>query len=153
MARIGRRALSLLVVVLLAALGLPSEVGVAQGLPAANGKIVFQTTRYADGVFTPGLGTIAVDASNETFIIATTLGHHLNVWGGVDGTGAVDTGGNYDPVGNLWTTTTITGVSARFNHTAVWTGSKMIVWGSYDNAGNLTNTGDQWSALSLYAKN
>ncbi len=42
-------------------------------------------------------------------------------------------GGQYDPVGNAWTATTTTGApSARQYHTAVWTGSRMIVWGGYD---------------------
>jgi len=51
------------------------------------------------------------------------------VWGG--GTNA---GGRYDPAGDTWspTDTASPGLPvARSGHTAVWTGSRMIVWGGY----------------------
>jgi len=36
----------------------------------------------------------------------------------------------YDPVANTWTPTTMVGAPpARSNHTAVWDGARMIVWG------------------------
>ena len=42
----------------------------------------------------------------------------------------LDTGGRYDPVANAWSPTATVGApSARLNHTAVWTGTRMIVWG------------------------
>jgi len=51
------------------------------------------------------------------------------IWGGY-GASHINTGGKYDPVGNSWTATTTTGApSARSDHTAVWTGTKMIIWG------------------------
>ena len=56
------------------------------------------------------------------------------VWGGTpDAAGNVfDTGGRYDPSTNSWTATSTANVpTARSNHTAVWTGSEMIVWGGY----------------------
>jgi hypothetical protein len=53
------------------------------------------------------------------------------VWGGVDSTfNDCNTGGRYDPSADSWTTTTTTNApSSRDSHTAVWTGSEMIVWG------------------------
>ena len=53
-----------------------------------------------------------------------------------------------------WTTTSITNApAARSSHTAVWTGSEMIVWGGY--AGSYLNTGgrydpstDSWAAIT-----
>ena len=59
------------------------------------------------------------------------------VWGGgvFDGVNfiAEDTGGWYDPVTNSWTSTATTGApTARFYHTAVWTGTVMVVWGGED---------------------
>jgi hypothetical protein len=57
------------------------------------------------------------------------------------------TGGIYDLASDTWTATSMTNVPLqRWNHTAVWTGSRMIVWGgSYRNTGGgpalLTNTG------------
>ena len=44
--------------------------------------------------------------------------------------GGVNTGGRYDPSTDSWTATSTTDApDARDRHTAVWTGSEMIVWG------------------------
>jgi hypothetical protein len=77
------------------------------------------------------------------------------VWGGDDRTNPLNTGGQYDPVGNSWTATAATTgtPAARSDHTAVWTGSKMIVWGGDTEGTNLMNTGGQYGTLSLYVKN
>src|SRR5437879_13667963 len=64
-------------------------------------------------------------------------------------------GGGYSPSTDSWTTTSTTNApSGRYNHTAVWTGSEMVVWGGEDLFG-LTNTGgkynpsvDSWVATS-----
>ena len=41
-----------------------------------------------------------------------------------------NTGGRYNPSTNSWTPTSTTDApSGRYSHTAVWTGSEMIVWG------------------------
>src|SRR5438876_2652548 len=73
------------------------------------------------------------------------------VWGGNDGTtGAclcVNTGGQYDPIGNSWMATTTTGApTGRYYHTAVWTGTRMIVWGGFD-LSNPLNTGGQYDPV------
>src|SRR5947199_2977181 len=45
-----------------------------------------------------------------------------------------NTGGRYDPSTDSWTATSTTNApTARFYHTAVWTGSEMIVWGGTGN--------------------
>jgi N-acetylneuraminic acid mutarotase len=57
---------------------------------------------------------------------------------------------------NTWTATSTTNApSARFRHTAVWTGSEMIVWGGTPDGINALNTGgrykpstDSWTATS-----
>jgi putative metal-binding protein len=63
---------------------------------------------------------------------AVWTGTRMIVWGGVDaGSNKTRTGGRYDPAGDAWLPTS-TGPSvpdARSSHTAVWTGSEMIVWG------------------------
>ena len=66
------------------------------------------------------------------------------VWGGVDPSGPSNTGGRYNPSTNSWTATSTTNApSARTVHTAVWTGTEMIVWGgSY---GNAFNTGGKYN--------
>src|SRR5437660_7705562 len=66
------------------------------------------------------------------------------------------TGGRYNPSTNSWTATNITNAPAdRFNHTAVWTGSEMIVWGGVSDISGFLNTGgrynpstDSWTATS-----
>jgi hypothetical protein len=80
------------------------------------------------------------------------------VWGGsfFDGDSHfLNTGGRYNPSTDSWTATTTTNApTARQSHTAVSTGSEMIVWGGGDSS-NLFNTGgrydsgtDSWTATS-----
>ena len=58
------------------------------------------------------------------------------VWGGDYFDGAyhyLQSGGRYNPSTDSWVTTSTTNAPAgRADHTAVWTGSEMIVWGGYD---------------------
>src|SRR5438105_946666 len=82
------------------------------------------------------------------------------VWGGFGGTGYLNTGGRYcakqpQPCtdGNWTPTSCITAPARRQPHTAIWTGSEMIVWGGY--SGSYLNTGgrynpgtDSWVATS-----
>ena len=63
---------------------------------------------------------------------AIWTGSEMLVWGGAKGVGSspYNTGGRYNPVANSWAGLTTNGApSARRYHTAVWTGSKMVVWG------------------------
>jgi hypothetical protein len=68
------------------------------------------------------------------------------VWGGTSGV-LENTGAQFDPtVGatGTWSATNTTGApSPRYNHTAVWTGTKMIVWGGLSGTG-FENTGGQY---------
>ena len=65
------------------------------------------------------------------------------------------TGGRYSPSTDSWTPTSTTNApTARFAHTAIWTGTEMIVWGGYNNS-NRFNTGgrydpstDTWAATN-----
>src|SRR5437868_3499427 len=72
--------------------------------------------------------------SARTSHTATWSGSEMIVWGGyffdISGDHYLETGGRYNPITNSWTPTSITNVSdGRALHTAVWTGSEMIVWG------------------------
>jgi N-acetylneuraminic acid mutarotase len=62
------------------------------------------------------------------------------VWGGEGAAGALDSGGTYNPGNNGWTALP-TGLSARYNHTAVSTGSTMIVWGGQNGSTRLATGG------------
>ena len=67
----------------------------------------------------------------------------------------MNTGGKYNPSTDSWTATSTTNApAARDYHTAVWTGSEMIVWGGLGDSGD-ANTGgrynpstDSWTATS-----
>ena len=62
-------------------------------------------------------------------------GSEAIVWGGVYNSVSpsfvdLNDGGHYDPITNTWRSMpTANAPSARNSHTAVWTGSEMIVWG------------------------
>jgi len=65
---------------------------------------------------------------------AVWTGTEMIIWGGrsnVSGNPVpLNTGSRYNPATNSWTPVTTTNApSARFNHSAVWTGTEMIVWG------------------------
>jgi N-acetylneuraminic acid mutarotase len=85
---------------------------------------------------------------------AVWTGSEMIVWGGYSNSvgGALNTGGRYNPSTDSWIATSTTNApSPRDSHTAVWTGSEMIVWGgtSGDNTGGRYNPGmDGWTATS-----
>jgi len=116
----------------------------------------------------------APSAAQETWTPTSTVGApsarvgHTTVWTGSEmivwggewsdfvGTNICwNTGGRYDPATDTWTPTSTVGApSARGGHTAVWTGSKMIVWGGQEASGEFVSTGgiydpatDTWSAM------
>ena len=68
------------------------------------------------------------------------------VWGGLGNiNGTLNTGGRYNPTTNSWIATSTTDApEVRYNHTAVWTDSEMIVWGGQGNSG-LLNTGGRYN--------
>jgi hypothetical protein len=84
-------------------------------------------------------------------------GSRMIVWGGADSSGgALNTGGQYDPAADTWTATSVApGVPFwRLYYSAVWTGSRMIVWGGTSPGGGCMNTGgqydpagDSWTAM------
>jgi hypothetical protein len=101
--------------------------------------------------------TNAPDArANHT---AVWTGTEMIIWGGYapnSGPGIVNTGGRYNPTADTWTATTTTNAPAgRDQHTTVWTGSEMIVWGGtglgdFDasTGGRYNPTTDSWTATS-----
>ena len=73
------------------------------------------------------------------------------VWGGNDENfDPLNTGGRYNPGLDTWTPTSTTNVpSARVFHTAVWTGSEMIVWGGATSSLLLTLAGGTIQARTV----
>lgn len=82
---------------------------------------------------------------------AVWTGTEMLVWGGTGGEYVLRTGGRLDPskpLSNCWSSISITGApSARVYHSAVWTGSEMIIWGGYNGFSNL-NTGARYNPAS-----
>jgi Galactose oxidase, central domain len=88
---------------------------------------------------------------------AVWTGTEMIVWGG---RGPVtppwlNTGGRYNPATDSWAATSTTNAPlARANHTAVWTGSEMIIWGGNDSSGPFNTGGrydpdtDTWTSTS-----
>ncbi len=73
------------------------------------------------------------------------------VWGGRDFSGTrLNTGGRYDAATDSWTpTSTLNAPSARYQHTAVWSGSLMLVWGGGENTGGRYDPAtDAWTPTS-----
>jgi uncharacterized protein (TIGR03437 family) len=70
------------------------------------------------------------------------------VWSGFAGTLNTysNTGGRYNPATDAWTATSTAGApNSRRSHTAVWTGSEMIIWGGDNNNDPYFNTGGRYS--------
>jgi N-acetylneuraminic acid mutarotase len=95
-------------------------------------------------------------------LTAVWSGSQMIVWGGYDNTATFTfattgprDGGRYDPLTDTWQPTSLTGApTARYEHSAVWTGSRMIVWGGDDflafrNDGFAYDPGgDSWSPIA-----
>ena len=82
---------------------------------------------------------------------AVWTGSEMNVWSGQFSLFdyAYGTGCRYDPATNTSTaTTTANAPIARIGHTAVWTGSEMIVWGGYSVLAGTLDTGGRYCAYS-----
>jgi len=94
------------------AAGKPDSVDTWSGGPSLPGPLV-----RAVGVFFPANGHFYA------------VGGRSSDTPGSDSTNPFD----YNPSTNTWMATATSNVpAARFDHTAVWTGSEMIVWGGYD---------------------
>jgi len=117
--------------------------------------------RYAPSTNTWVPNIQPVELSGKADHSAVWTGNEMIVFGGrTDDTGPIEgfnTGGRYDPVLDTWDATTLHGApSPRQSHTAVWTGSEMIVWGgshstepSTDTGGRYDPSSDTWSPTSL----
>jgi N-acetylneuraminic acid mutarotase len=98
------------------------------------GYVQVAATRTGD-VWTTHTGLDSSAPSGRYFGTAIWTGSEMIVWGGHRAGGGVfvyGDGGRYDPVSDTWTPIPASlpnSPSQRWLHTAVWTGSEMIVWG------------------------
>ena len=90
--------------------------------------------------------------------VAVWAGDRIIVWGGNSASGEVDSGAqiviNSAGLAQSWIATSANGApSGRAGHTAVWTGSRMIVWGGRNASGFLSDgaafdpQSNTWTAL------
>src|SRR6267143_2032336 len=113
----------------------------------------------AGGRYNPNIDSwvpTTVVLSGRSGHTAVWTGSEMILWGGVSFDGSnyqyFNTGARYNPSTDNWTMTSTTDApSARDRHTAVWTGSEMIVWGgTNDSTGGRYNPAtDMWTATSL----
>ena len=99
------------------------------------------------------VGTTGAPLAREGHTAVWT-GSEMVVWGGFnfDSQTNLNTGGRYNPVTNSWTATETTNApDGRSTHTAVWTGSEMIIWGgspALNTGGRYDPAADSWTATS-----
>ena len=107
------------------------------------------------------ISTAGAVPSARTEHAAVWTGSRMLVWGGSIGTLSYSgDGGSYDPASDAWTAIPAGGgsPSARRFHTAVWTGSEMVVWGgatstSKNDGGRYNPVSQAWQATSTGAGN
>ena len=108
------------------------------------------------GRYSPGTNSwVATSTSNapepRTTHTAIWTDNEMIVWGGQAGLIGryFNTGGRYDPSTDSWTATSTNNVpDGRYRHTAVWTGSEMIVWGGILYSNTYTSSGSRYCAQS-----
>ncbi len=82
---------------------------------------------------------------------AVWTGTEMIVWGGRDSYNSMysllNSGARYNPSSNTWTSISTTNApDPRIKHTAIWTGTEMIVWGGYNDGG----TSDYFNSGARY---
>jgi hypothetical protein len=122
------------------------------------GYVRIGTTTTSDNWQQRGSGTPLGRRSEHK---AVWTGSEMIVWGGHYYDGSIrywNDGARYNPAANSWTTLSTVGApAARTAHTAVWTGSEMIVWGGetgspstsyFCDGGRYSPAANIWSTLS-----
>ena len=144
------------------ATGAPGARSLHSGVWTGNAMVVWGGTGPTGYVTDGGLynplanlwtsGTGLGAPAGRYFHTTVWTGSDVIVWAGRTNTGGIflpgADGGRYNPVANAWTeTTTNNAPAARFLHTAVWTGTEMIVWGGGNPARDM-HTGGRYDPLA-----
>ena len=125
-------------------------------------KMIVYGGRNSGGSFADGA---IYDPANDTWTSLTPgplvprayhtavwTGSEMIIWGGVNSSGALfDDGARYNPTTDAWEMLAAVPLSlaARAVHTAVWTGSEMIIWGgsSYNDGARYNPATDSWTYI------
>jgi hypothetical protein len=71
------------------------------------------------------------------------------VWGGYDGSSYLNSGARYTPGTDSWNATSLSNApTGRAGHTAVWTGSIVVVWGGGDASSSGLTSGGRYNPAS-----
>ena len=71
------------------------------------------------------------------------------VWGGIGANGNLGSGALFDPTTNTWSAITNVGAPiGRVSHSAVWTGTSLIVWGGRQDSEHFLNDGGSYDPLT-----
>jgi N-acetylneuraminic acid mutarotase len=105
-----------------------------------NGKVLGSGARYSPAQNSWSLISTNGAPTARRAHTAVWTGNEMLVWGGYTRAGKLSnflgTGGRYAANLNTWSQMSTNGAPAvRAGHTAVWTGSEMIVWGGYVETG------------------
>ncbi len=132
------------------------------GGSSASGSLLDTGGRYSPSADTWSPTSTGTDVPTaRSWHTAVWTGTEMIVWGGSSSHlgDALNTGGRYSPSTDTWSpSSTGTDVpTARYRHTAVWTGTEVIVWGGSDSSGDLLKTGgrytpaatDSWLSTSM----
>lgn len=107
----------------------------------------------ASGLWT-ALALPAGWSGQRLFAAVVWTGTEMIIWGGRTGNtspyNCPNTGFRYNPTSNTWTAmrADATAPSGRFGASAVWTGSRMVIWGGLDPAGTALNTGSRYNPVT-----
>ncbi len=131
----------------LAAGAAAANLGSSNQSGVGSGGVIFSTTDNNAALLAAGYVRIGTTQTGDNWLTRTNLnpplprygatavwtGTEMIVWGGdarMSPTPVGKTGGRFNPTTNSWTATSTTNApSARFDHTAIWNGTEMIVWG------------------------
>ena len=155
--------------------GVPSPRGLHKAVWTGTEMIIWGGDAYAGhfttlntgGRYNPATNTwtatsvgAGVPASRSEHTAVWT-GTEMIVWGGANfnlfSSGTLNTGGRYNPSTNAWTATAVgaDAPSVRYLHTAVWTGTEMIIWGGgevrfpvFDTGGRYQPSTNSWVATA-----
>lgn len=100
--------------------------------------------------------------SARVYHSAVWMGSDFIVWGGSSTNGLsgyLNTGARYNPTTNTWASiSTLNAPQGRIDHTAIWTGSEMIIWGGYyyngsswiylNDGARYNPSNDTWTSIS-----
>ena len=122
-----------------------------------GGEIISGATTAEGGRYDPATDTWSPTSmsgapSARARHTAVWTGDLMVVWGGrTDSGGGVTSnrGSRYDPETDAWTPLSTSGApSRRADHTAVWTGSRMLVWGGHDPVIGYQNGGGRYDPVA-----